>query len=73
MPACRAFGLDGAHRFIPLGYMNFQIVPLEMLNILAALRVWQTQWSNKKVEITCDNLAVVQVLTSGKTRDLTFY
>ena len=56
---------------IPLGYMNFQIVHLEMLNILAALRVWQTQWSNMKVGIACDNLAVVQVLTSGKTRQLT--
>ena len=56
---------------IPLGYMNFQIVHLEMLIILAALRVWQTQWSNMKVEIGCDNLAVGQVLTSGKTRDLT--
>ena len=44
--------------------MNFQIVHLEMLNILAALRVWQTQWSNMKVEI-------VQVLMLGKTRDLT--
>ena len=55
---------------IQLGYVNFQIVHLEMLNILAALRVWQIQWSNMKVEIACDNLAVVQVLTSGKTRDL---
>ena len=56
---------------IPLGYMNFQIVHLEMLNILAALQVWQSQWSNRKVEIACDNLAAVQVLTSGRTRDLT--
>ena len=55
---------------IPLGYMNFQIVHLEMLNILAAQRVWQIQWSNMKVEIACNNQAVVQVLTSGKTRAL---
>ena len=42
-----------------------------MLNILAALRVWQNQWKDKKVGITCDNLAVVQVLNIGRTRDLT--
>ena len=34
---------------LPLGYLNFQIVHLEMLNILAALRVWQPHWSNKKL------------------------
>ena len=56
---------------IPLGYMNLQIVHLEMLNILAALRVWQNSWRNSKVAIACDNLAVVQVLNSGITRDLT--
>ena len=56
---------------IPLGYLDLQIVHLEMLNILAALRVWQQPWANKKVAIACDNLAVVQVLNSGKTRDLT--
>ena len=32
---------------LPLGYMNFQIVHLEMRNILAALKVWHTQWSDK--------------------------
>ena len=56
---------------IPLGYMEMQIVHLEMLNILAALRVWHKSWHNCKVAIACDNLAVVQVLNSGKTRDLT--
>ena len=56
---------------IPLGYMDLQIIHLEMLNILAALRVWQKSWINKKVAIACDNFAVVQILNSGKTRDLT--
>ena len=51
--------------------MDMQIVHLEMLNILAALRIWHKSWSNSKVAIACDNLAVVQVLNSGKTRDLT--
>ena len=56
---------------IPLGYMDMSIVHLEMLNILAAVRVWGKAWRNTKVAIACDNLAVVQVLNSGKTRDLT--
>ena len=56
---------------IPLGYMDLQIVHLEMLNILAALKVWHKSWKDSKVAIACDKLAVVQVLNSGKTRDLT--
>ena len=56
---------------LPLGYLDLQIVHLEMLNILAALRVWKDQWKDKKVAIACDNLAVVQVINVGRTRDLT--
>ena len=56
---------------LPLGYFDLQIMHLEMLNILAALRVWQNQWKDKKVGIACDRLAVVQVLNIGRTQDLT--
>ena len=70
MLVSKALGLDG-DTYIPLGYMKFQIVHLEMLNILAALRLWQTHWSDKQMEIACDNQAVVQVLTSDRTKDLT--
>ena len=56
---------------LPLGYLDLQIVHLEMLNILAAIRVWQDHWRDKKVGIACDNWAVVQVLNIGRTRDLT--
>ena len=56
---------------IPLGYMDLNIVHLEMLNILVALRVWNSTWAKSKVCIACDNEAVVHVLNSGKTRDLT--
>ena len=56
---------------IPIGYQNFNIVHLELVNILAAIRVWANQWKHQKVSIACDNEAVVQVLSSGKTRDLT--
>ena len=32
---------------------------------------WGQQWCGKAVRIACDNQAVVSVLNSGKTRDLT--
>ena len=54
---------------IPKDFHNYSIVHLEMLNIVVALKVWATQWSNKKLRIKCDNMAVVEVLTSGKTKD----
>ena len=47
---------------IPLGYKNFNISHLEMLNILVALRVWGPAWHNQ---------AVVTILNSGATKDLT--
>ena len=56
---------------IPLGYMDLSIVHLEMLNILVALRVWNNTWKKSRVCIACDNEAVVYVLRSGRTRDLT--
>ena len=56
---------------LPLGehFPHLHITQLEMLNIVVALKVWSNLWKNKKVEIKCDNLAVVEVLDSGKTRD----
>ena len=54
---------------IPRGFENYTIVHLEMLNIMVALKVWGQHWSNKCVEIKCDNLAVVSVLQEGKARD----
>ena len=56
---------------IPLVYENMSIVHLEMLNILVAIHVWGPYWNGKAIRISCDNQAVVMVLNSGKTRDLT--
>ena len=56
---------------LDLGFQNYQIVHLEMLNILVALRLWAHKWHNKRIIIHCDNQAVVLVINSGKTRDLT--
>ena len=56
---------------LPLGdqFSHLHITQLEMLNIIVALKVWSNLWQNKMVEINCDNLAVVEVLNSGKARD----
>ena len=40
-----------------------------MVNILLAVRLFQVQWSGRKVLIRCDNEVVVSVLRSGRTRD----
>ena len=34
-----------------------------------ALKIWAYQWTDCKVRIQCDNMAVVEVLASGKTKD----
>ena len=48
---------------------DYQIVHLEMLNILVALRVWGHKWICKKIVVHCDSQAVVIIINSGKTRD----
>ena len=54
---------------IPIGYNNYDICQLEMLNIVVALKIWANHWRNKKIHIYCDNIAVVQVMNTGRTRD----
>ena len=54
---------------IPSDCKKLHITQLEMLNVVVALKVWASAWSNKIIDIKCDNLAVVEVLTSNKTKD----
>ena len=54
---------------IPLNFRNYTIVHLEILNLVVALKLWGSHWKDKTVEIKCDNMAVVEVLRSGKVRD----
>ena len=54
---------------IPLGFQQYDITQLEMINIVVAAKIWASHWSNKKIRIYSDNMAVVQVLTTGKARD----
>ena len=56
---------------IQKNFENYSIVHLEMLNILVALRIWCHQWATHRILLKCDNQAVVSVLNSGKTHDLT--
>ena len=57
------------HLKIERGYGNLNIVHLEMLNILVALRIFGPQWTKQKLLMKCDNDAVVKVLNSGRTQD----
>ena len=42
-----------------------------MLNILVAFRPWVHCWAGKAILVHCDNQAVVSVIQSDKTNDLT--
>ena len=53
---------------IPKNFYQYSIVHLEMPNIVVALKLWATHWSNKKLRIKSNNMAVVEVLTSGKSK-----
>ena len=49
--------------------METDICHLEMLNIVVASKLWAVHWKDKKIKIYCDNMAVVQVLNTGRARD----
>ena len=57
------------HLPIPLGYQNLDIVYLEMINILVAVKLFRVYLKSKRVKFFCDNMAVVCVLQSGRTKD----
>ena len=56
---------------IPFGYNDYDICHLEILIIVVASKIWAGHWKDKKIQIYCDNMAVVQALNMGKARDLT--
>ena len=51
------------------GDLKLTILHLEMLNIVIALRVWGRLWQCGSMTFRCDNLGVVQVVKTGKTKD----
>ena len=54
---------------IPRGFNNYNIAHLKILNVAVALKLWGHAWANKAIQIMCDNIAVVEVLTYGRARD----
>ena len=68
---CAICGNDVYSIPLPPVFLNYDIVHLEMINILVAIRAWARHWATHKILIHCDNQAVVAVMTSSKTRDLT--
>ena len=56
---------------IPLGFKQYNIVHLEIINILVAIRTWGQAWRGKTLLVHCDNAAVVSVLITGVIKDLT--
>ena len=50
------------HMPIPLGFKGLNIVHLEMLNILVAVKLFCVHWKGMNILIHCDNFAVVNVL-----------
>ena len=53
-----------------LPIQGLTIVHYEMVNFVIALRLWGHFWCHSRVNILSDNLAVVQVVNSGKTKDM---
>ena len=54
---------------LPRDFMSYNIAQLEMVNLVVALKIWGSLWTNKRVEILCDNKAVVEVLYLGRAWD----
>ena len=54
---------------IPLGFMQYSIVHLKILNLIVALKIWSSVWQDKITEIKCNNMAVVEVIKTGRARD----
>ena len=48
--------------------MNYNIAHLQILNMVVALKISTNHWSNERIRVYCDNMAVVEVLRSGRAR-----
>ena len=64
-------GVEYFHKSYPqiIVDMDLPIHALEMLAVLVAVRFWGKTCVGGKIQIYCDNDAVVQVLNSSKTKD----
>lgn len=64
-------GSEFFHKVFPEAILrgNYHINVLELLSLVAAITVWSSNLTNRKVTVWCDNLATVWVINTGKTRD----
>ena len=73
LDACLTLWHDRVYIYISLYTtvvtFKLKIVHLEMLNIVVALRVCGSLWLHSSISVRCDNLGVVQVVKTGKTKD----
>ena len=53
----------------PLGYNNYNIDHLEMIDVMVALKICGQNWSNRYINISCVSLPVVKVLSTGRAPD----
>ena len=54
---------------LPVTYKHLNIAYRELWNISVAFKVCHKQWAGLKVQIKCDNQAVVSVLSNGRSGD----
>ena len=62
-------GKEYFHAVFPKCVRGLPIHCLEMLAVLVGVRIWGSQFEGQKIQIFCDNIAVVQVINSSRTRD----
>lgn len=51
--------------------MEESIAAKELVPIVLAVAVWGPQWRHKRVQVLCDNMAVVQVMNAQNCKDPT--
>ena len=49
---------------------QLHINALELLTIVVAIKTWSKSWKGKRIQVFCDNMASVNVINSGATRDI---
>lgn len=62
---------DGSyfHVLFPARVLSLPIHVKEMFAMLTAVKLWGSQWAGKKIVSRCDNMACVQLINSGRSRD----
>ena len=67
---CAAWWQNGWFQYSwPLEWRTTHISPKEALPIVLACAVWGKVWSNKKIQVYCNNAAVVISLNAGSSKD----